>query len=200
MNFKEYYLKEDNEITDEMIDWFNKRTTSHIDLVKKYAKKIEEYNPKRFKGLIKQTEDHDKLKFEEPERTPYIKLSWKHKQDNYKSYKKPGTINDEEINNATLHHILNSPHHPEAWQNKKDGLVNKDNRDKPPKEIVDATKMPDINIAEMLADWMAMSEELKKNTTKEWADQNIGVRWKFTDDQKDLIYELIDNIKGEQNE
>ncbi len=40
---------------------------------------------------------------------------------------------------------------------------------------------------------MAMSEE-KGGTPKNWADKNVNVRWKFTDKQKDLIYELIEKI------
>ena len=120
-----------------------------------------------------------------------MKLQYIYKFDNYKSYKKPGTIDDEAINKATVHHVTNNAHHPEHWTDQKEALINKEDRDKPPKEIVDATKMPDIHIAEMVADWSAMSEELAKNTPKEWADDNVNVRWKFTDHQKDLIYELI---------
>ena len=52
-------------------------------------------------------------------------------------------------------------------------------------------KMPLLYIAEMVADWMAMSEE--KNTCPyEWADKNIGVRWNFTDKQKEFIYNILD--------
>ena len=37
----------------------------------------------------------------------------------------------------------------------------------------------------------SMSEE-KGGEPKKWADDNVNVRWKFTDDHKDLIYELIE--------
>lgn len=197
MKFKEFYMIEVSDITKEMEDWFEERTNRHINLVKKYAKLVEEYDPIKYKGIINQVENHDASKFEEPERIPYIKLTWKHKFDNYKSYKIPGKLDDEEINKATLHHVLNNNHHPEKWQDKQKDLINKQDRDKPPKEIVDGTKMPDMQLIEMFCDWSAMSEELKKNTVKEWADKNINIRWKFTDDQKDLIYDLINNVKAE---
>jgi len=34
-------------------------------------------------------------------------------------------------------------------------------------KVVDASKMPPIAIAEMVADWQAMSEELQKGTTRD---------------------------------
>jgi hypothetical protein len=40
---------------------------------------------------------------------------------------------------------------------------------------------------------MAVSKE-RGNTPKSWADKNVNIRWKFNDDQKDLIYELIENV------
>jgi hypothetical protein len=193
MSFKDFYIKEDKDITNEMETWFEERTNRHINLVKKYAKLVEEYDPETFKGLTKQVENHDELKFKEPERTPYIKLTWQHKSDNYKGYKTPGTIDNKEINKATLHHILNSDHHPEFWQAKKEGLLNTNDRDEIPKEIVDATKMPDINVAEMCCDWLAMSHELG-TSVKDWADKTVNKRWKFTNHQKDFIYDLINNI------
>ena len=29
-----------------------------------------------------------------------------------------------------------------------------------------------------------------------WADKNVNVRWKFNDEQKDLIYEILDEVWG----
>ena len=186
---------EDPSITKEMEDWFEERTNRHIDMVKKYANQIEKAFPERFKGLTEQAEHHDETKLEEPERTPYVKLSWQHKQDNFKGYKTPGQLPDDEINNATVHHVTNNKHHPEFWQEKQVDLINKEDRDKPPKEMVDGTKMPDMAIAEMVCDWQSMSDELKKNTTREWADRNINVRWKFNENQTKLIYDIIESIE-----
>lgn len=41
-----------------------------------------------------------------------------------------------------------------------------------------------------------MGEE-KGNTVRSWADKNVNVRWKFTEDQVNLIYELIDFLEDE---
>ena len=40
-----------------------------------------------------------------------------------------------------------------------------------------------------------MSEE-RGNSPQEWADKVINKRWKFTDEQVKLIYELLNNIWG----
>jgi len=175
-------------------EWFEKRLNNHIDLVQKYIKRIEKAYPEKFKGLIEQCENHDASKFKEPERAPYIEISWRHKHDNYDSYKTPGDLTKEDENQATLHHITENKHHPEYWCDRKENLLNKEDRDDIPDEIVDATKMPNKYIAEMCADWSAMSEELGKNTPREWADKNIGKRWKFVPKQKELIYEILDKI------
>ncbi len=98
------------------------------------------------------------------------------------------------MSKATEHHVKNNKHHPESSCEKEVGLINREDRDKPPKEMVDATNMKDLDIGEMAADWMAMSKE-KGGTPKEWADKNVNIRWKFTDEQKDLIYELIENVR-----
>lgn len=45
--------------------------------------------------------------------------------------------------------------------------------------MIDGTKMWEVDIAEMIADWLAMSEE-KNSDPYEWAKKNINVRWKFT--------------------
>lgn len=178
---------------DEMVDWFKKRTKMHIDLVQKYCKKIEEYDPDRFKGLVEQSEDHDASKYEDPEIGPYVYVTWQYycKEHDRKFDAPDGT--DEKMNLATQHHVRHNKHHPEYYSDKQVGLINRQDRDKPPKEMIDAAKMPEMDLAEMCADWCAVSEE-KGSQPKTWADKNVNVRWKFTDQQKDLIYELLDNI------
>lgn len=88
----------------------------------------------------------------------------------------------------------NNPHHVEFHTQQED-VLNKDmkDRDKAVSVLIDGTKMPDEYIAEMIADWCAMAEE-KGNTPKEWADKMVNKKWKFTENQVNLIYELIDSI------
>jgi hypothetical protein len=70
----------------------------------------------------------------------------------------------ERSNNAIIHHITTNKHHPEYWDENFRGeeMFNLKDRDDVPKKIVDATKMKTQYIAEMIADWCAVSEE--KNT------------------------------------
>ena len=181
-----------------MEDWYEKRTNKHIDLVKKYCEKIISHYDE-FQELKDRLKIHDDSKFEEPEYTPYVFITWKYKckEDdiNFEDCNPPENI-DDLMYDATIHHITNNSHHPEYHapnKNDHNALINKKDRDKPPSDIIDATKMPDLDIAEMCADWCSVSEE-KGNFPKSWADKNIGVRWKFTENQKELIYDILDSI------
>jgi len=181
--------KEDDQ---KMKDWFEKRTKSHIARVQKFCKKIADYKDD-FKELIERGEVHDKSKFEDPEIDPYVYIAWKYKcQDDGIDYEPPKGL-DEKMNKATEHHVKNNKHHPEYHCEKEVDLINREDRDKPPEELIDATKMYAIDIAEMVADWCAMSDE-KGGNPKDWADNNVNVRWKFNDKQSYLIYELIDAV------
>jgi len=157
------------EATDkEKFDYFLKRTRKHIQLVQAAAAEIVEAYPEEFSELTKEVEDHDASKLEEPERTPYIDITWRHKLEKEKGefdpikgkgYQTPGHLEKKEEDEATLHHIKNNPHHPEFWLDDKTKANIGTNRDDSI-ECVDASKMPDINIAEMVADWAAMGMEI----------------------------------------
>ena len=113
-----HYIKEDMDKKhhDEMYDWFNKRTRNHIRLVQKYAKKIEDFNSEKFKGLRQKTENHDESKFHDPEMQPYLHIAWQyHMKDLGKEYNPPEDIQDK-MNQATEHHCLHNDHHPEKWE------------------------------------------------------------------------------------
>ena len=58
-------------------------------------------------------------------------------------------------------------------------------------KCVDASRMPDVDIAEMIADWQAMSEELQTNTAREWFEKQKDVRWHFSEHQEELIDKLL---------
>ena len=53
--------------------------------------------------------------------------------------------------------------------------------------------MPELDVAEMVADWLGMSEE-KNSDPKDWAKKNVNVRWKFAPKQVKLINELVKEI------
>lgn len=176
-------------INKQMIDWFRIRTNNHISLVKKYCDKISKF--KGFSDLSVQCQNHDASKFCDPEYVPYILISWQYKcksdgiEFNVSDYWK------DLMNSATEHHVKQNSHHPEFYSNETN-VINTENRDKPAK-LIDATKMPLMNVAEMVADWCAVSKERHTNP-KDWADSNIGTRWKFDDKQTKLIYDLIAKI------
>jgi len=175
-----------------MEKFFDKRTKRHIDLVQKYAQKIVNTNPD-LADIVEQASKHDSSKYESPEHEPYVYLTWDYKCKNEgKDYKIPDNIDD---NKASTHHVKHNRHHPEFHDEESgDDCINKDDRGAAPEQVVDGSKMKDIDVAEMVADWCAMSEELEEDTPKTWADNNVNKRWKFTDTQVELIYKLIADI------
>lgn len=178
--------------TSEMEKWFKKRTKRHINLVKKWANKIEKFDPVTFKGLYDRAQFHDASKYGEFERVPYIFISWDYhcKEGDGQAFPLSDSIK-KEMDKASKHHIKMNRHHPEYYA--EDAELNYRDRDEKPEKIIDATKMQDLDIAEMCADWLGMAEELGDNA-KDWADKNVNVRWKFTDNQTDLIYRIINKF------
>ena len=188
--FNDIYEEITGDIESEKEKYFIERTKKHIRKVQENAKKIVDVYPELDK-LLDQVKIHDVSKLEEPEKTPYIGIIWRHKQDNFKSYKRPGTLSSEKENAATIHHITTNSHHPEYHlKDKSQANISAKDRDKLDK-CVNVSLMPDIDIAEMIADWQAMSEELKKNTAREWFNEQKDVRWHFSKHQEELIDKLL---------
>lgn len=186
----------EEEIPSEMREHFEKRTRKHINLVRKYCGRMAE-RIALLRPLIERGKVHDDSKFGANELLPYVWLTWRYKcQDDETECKLPGGM-EEKINKATEHHILNNSHHPEYHQGRKDNLLNKNDRDAIPDKLIDARTMPPLDVAEMVADWCAMSEE-RGNTPREWADKTVNKRWRFTPEQKKLIYSLIDIVWSPQ--
>lgn len=175
----------------EMCDHYYARTNKHIQLVRKYCRRIEKaFNI--FPGIIQRGQEHDDSKFKQPELIPYILLTWKYKcKDEGVKFKIPERA-ENLMHEATLHHVTTNDHHPEFYCAEYGDLINKTDRDKP-RRLIDARSMGILPIAEMVADWCAVAEE-RGNTAKDWADSNIGVRWDFDKDQQQLIYGLITEI------
>jgi len=170
--------------TQEMLDWFEERTRRHITLAQEYGKKVAEAFPE-YASLPEKMEDHDASKFEAPEYTPYVFMTWQRK---HPKFTPPASV---DITKTTLHHVVNNTHHPEFWS--PNAAINSKDRDADPAEIVDAKRMPEIAIAEMCADWAAMGEEMG-NSPLDWAEKKIGKRWAFTPEQEALIYTILEAI------
>jgi len=197
-------LFEETGITLEMKNWFQKRTNYHILLVQKYIDKIIELNnndqlSKKLNNTILQKEkiNHDQSKFQEPELTPYVYISWMYKcKDDGKEFILNSNQN-QFMNNATNHHIKNNGHHPEYFDSSFISVPLKDRDSADVNYTVTAYKMTASYIAVMVADWMAMSEE-KGTNPFDWADKNINIRWKFHSNQRNFIYELLDKCWNKQ--
>ncbi len=177
--FKLFLESEDKKL------YFLKRTNEHIDRVERNGKFIEDTIPSLI-GLSKQIENHDRSKFVDPEFEPYVEITW-----NYKIGKEADNDLKTSLTQATEHHVNNNKHHPEYWDSDKSPTINPDDRDKPLR-LIDGTKMDDISLAEMVCDWQSMSQEYNEGSCRKWADDNINIRWKFTDIQKSLIYKIIE--------
>jgi hypothetical protein len=196
-------------MSDEQERYFIERTNKHIELVQAAINEIVRKFPEFEKELVTRGWKHDASKFEEPERTPYVSITWRHKLekekdgfDSYrgKGYQRPGLLPNKEENDATLHHILNNDHHPEYWlEDKSKANINAQDRDKSD-FCVDASRMPPIAIAEMVADWQAMAWELGTNTAREWYNKQKDVRWHFSEEQDKLIDELLRVFEEEREE
>jgi len=193
-----HYLFENKKFykpTNEMVKHFTRRTCEHISLVQKYLQKIMDLNDPRLDNIIlKQEMTHDQSKFQEPEMGPYLWVNWSyHQKDLNKKFDPPQEIKSQ-MQAATFHHVKTNLHHAEAWdKNATEESINPKDRYKVPDKMVDATNMPLTYVASMVADWLAMSEE-KKTCPYEWAEKNINRRWKFSDEQVKLIYDLLDKI------
>lgn len=148
-----------NEPTQEMIDFFLERTKKHIDNVRtncnKLSKKIDMIE------LIDRGDIHDQSKYESEEYIPYVWLSWYYKEkDN--GFKYPNKDIKNMASQAWKHHERNNSHHPGYHKYIKD--------------------MTDIDIAEMVCDLIAMSQELGGNP-KEFFDNNVKKKFKFNEHQ-----------------
>lgn len=164
-----------------MLGYYILRTKNHIIRVMKYGKMLNKDYSKH---------DYDKLSSNNI-LIPYVFLTWKKSNPEIVI---PDII-EKSIDEATRLHIVNNSHHPEFWSDDPMKATKNFTRDNPnPNGIYDATKMTDEALDEMCCDWCAMSEELDESSPKNWADKTINVRWKFTPEQIDRIYKLIDKL------
>jgi len=149
----------------EMTKRFKVRTEAHIERVWKWSCKIRNNGFPMSVDISK----HDSSKFEEPEHTPYLHIGWKSYMRRLgQDYEIEPEI-QEQMHQATFHHITTNSHHPEYWDpNISIDMLNQVDRHKPAEKPVNAVGMPNENIAEMLADWMAVAEELGTSPI-EWA-------------------------------
>lgn len=147
------------------------------------------------KELIKRGKQHDMSKLvANEEREIYIYLNWMHYhlRDLKSHYKLPDGINTK-IEEAIHHHWKTNSHHPEFHYFKENGTL-EDNTEKISALL--SQKMTDVDLLEMVADWMAVSLE-NKTSCKEFAKNSIEKekRWPFSQEQKTKIFRIIDALE-----
>ena len=168
---------------DEKTQHFLVRTLDHIRLVIDGVDKIIEVFPE-FREAKRNVLNHDALKFADPEISPYVEIAWRYKT-------KDVSKATEDQNNATLHHILHSEHHPEYWAaDRNDVKINTDNRDEAG-SVIDVSNMPPLAMVEMVADWYALVVEKNQNTIREWFEKVRDTRYNFSPDQLQLIEKFV---------
>lgn len=151
-------------------DQFVENTLNHIKLVNKYASKI---------GCSYPLHDQDKL---------HGMLF-----NGYYLIVKDVLTPEEErlLDTVTYYHIKSNKHHPEYWSiTPLRGFTRKNPC---PLGIVEATRMPEFAINEMLCDWCAMSE-IYNNTPYEWFEKVNGIRWYFVPKQQQYILDTLKKL------
>ena len=104
------------------------------------------------------------------------------------------------LNNLVGRHVKSQKHHPEYWD---DAItVDSFNYEEPP--VVNASKMPDRYLVELVCDWSAVAIKLNKGIFQ-WFNKTCtgdNPRFKFTPRQKciiiDSLLEVQKNIKKEK--
>lgn len=188
------------EIRSEMLRHHLKRTREHINAVRGFCDKIAKHFP-QYNDILSRKQEHDQSKLQPgPEMFGYLFVNWKyhcewHGKD-FDDCLPPARV-DDVMHNATLLHVTGNSHHPEYHHVREHGfspdIISRKDRDQAASSIVDGTSMPDLDLLEMCADWCAVSVEVKGNPMH-WADQNIGVRWKFLSRQENLIRDTLSKV------
>lgn len=163
---------------------FYDRTSYHIELVKKYLKKIMDLNDDRICNTIlyNEIENHDKSKYAESEIDGYIHINYKYYLKSKGKTYKPDKEIEQKMKMASYYHIRVNKHHAEYWDENYNINSTK----------INAMEMPYSYIACMIADWLAMDEELNGNILK-WFEK-YKKKCTFTQEQIDLIYDIIDSV------
>lgn len=155
----------------ESYDHFYRRTNRHIELVRQNLSLWCEKNNSLAIDLWERAYLHDRSKFNEPERTPYVWRTWKSYCDlNNISFQYPEGM-EQQVRDAIFHHITHNRHHPE-WH-------------------PDPDEMTKIDLIEMVCDWKAMGQEFGEKSPMGWADRVLGRRFHFSQYKCDLIRDLI---------
>lgn len=161
----------DSDYPPEAEQYFQTRTEKHIALVKHNLSLWAKKYPELANELYQRGETHDKSKFVDPERTPYIWRSWLvYCTLNNIPFKCPEGMSAK-INYAMSHHSHHNRHHPEYH--------------------LDLESMSQIDLIEMICDWKANSQEFGEKSPMNFANAVLGKHFHFNPTKCDQIRSLI---------
>jgi len=170
---------------------FFDRQKNHNTSVRDILDKLSVKFPKHDSELDLRGRNHDSDKLKDPLLIPYVYMSAMYKD-------KALTIDDEmknRIAQAKFDHVKTNPHHPEFWDKSLIENPFKVHGRFAKSKVINASKMDDDSILEMVADWTAMGIEMG-DSARSWADKVIKKRFDFTSQQIELIYKAIKSLEG----
>ncbi len=173
--------------TQEEIDKFVDYRANHIALVRRLGRVLFD--------LDLSEHDKDKIECDADDLNLYA-LRNAMQDGGYRPLKNDKVI----LNNLAGRHVKSQKHHPEYWD---DAItVDSFNYEEPP--VVNASKMPDRYLVELVCDWSAVAIKLNKGIFQ-WFNKTCtgdNPRFKFTPRQKCLIIDSLlkvqKNIKKEK--
>ena len=173
--------------TQEEIDKFVNYRANHIALVRRLGRVLFD--------LDLSEHDKDKIECDADDLNLYA-LRNAMQDGDYRPLKNDKVI----LNNLVGRHVKSQKHHPEYWD---DAItVDSFNYEEPP--VVNASKMPDRYLVELVCDWSAVAIKLNKGIFQ-WFNKTCtgsNPRFKFTPRQKCIIIDSLlkvqKNIKKEK--
>lgn len=151
----------------DMIDFFEKRTRGHIKRVETSCRILSDlFDEDKAKILIDRGINHDASKFGLDEYNDYVCLTWNLNVDS--TFPVPDTFGK-----AQKHHYSNNRHHPEFYNN--------------------ILEMTDLDLAEMVADIFAMSEEFNDSPI-EYLNNNHFKKYSFSKEQLNNIIKYLEKL------
>jgi hypothetical protein len=164
------------EPTSDMKDFFEKRTSEHVNRVIRNMQKVAINSPLQTE-ILERSKLHDQSKWSKDEKNAYIWLTERYRCKNENiPFAYPSKEAEDAIDKVVEIHYKNNRHHPECHNHIND--------------------MTDIDIIEMVCDWTAMSQEYGEKSARDWANKNVGNKWKFSSDQEKLIYDTIETLES----
>lgn len=168
------------EPTLEMVAHFDRRTREHIARVRQCLKIVgESWRFSYYADVLEHRGSrHDASKFGDEERIGFTWITEFHRcRQAGIPFAYPAGV-QELIPAAVDHHYSVNRHHPEFYSDFHHGTVD---------------SMSVIDLIEMVCDWTAMAMELGESggSARGWADKVVGSKYKFADDRKTVIYDVI---------